>query len=107
MRAFLFFVLYGLGACLPAWAQTSIESFSPTGTVKGIRQVQVRFSAQMVPFGDLRLEDPFNIECPQPGKGRWIDGGNWSYDFERDLPGGVVCRFVLKDGIKDIAGKPV
>jgi len=107
MRAFLFFVLYGLGACLavPAWADTSITSFSPTGAVKGVRQVQVRFSAQMVAFGDLRVADPFTVDCPQEGKGRWIDGSNWSYDFVRDLPGGVVCRFVLKDGIKDLEGR--
>jgi len=107
MRAFLFFVLYGLGASLPAWAQTSITSFSPTGTVKGVRQVQATFSAQMVPFGDLRLSDPFTIECPEEGKGRWIDGSRWSYDFVRDLPAGVACRFTLKADLKDVKGVPL
>ena len=32
----------------------SVEMFSPQGTVKGVRQVSVRFSEQMVPFGDPR-----------------------------------------------------
>ena len=91
----------------PALSQTSLNAFSPAGTVKGVRQVQARFSAQMVPFGDLRLEDPFTIDCPEQGKGRWIDGSNWSYDFERDLPAGVACTFTLKPALKDVAGKPL
>ena len=91
----------------PALSQTSLASFSPTGAVKGVRQVQARFSGQMVPFGDLRLEDPFQIDCPEQGKGRWIDGSNWSYDFVRDLPAGVACSFTLKPGLTDIAGQPL
>ncbi|MFA9216198.1 MAG: MG2 domain-containing protein, partial [Sphingomonadaceae bacterium] len=91
----------------PARSQTSITSFSPTGSVKGVRQVQARFSGQMVPFGDLRLDDPFSVDCPEPGQGRWIDGSNWSYDFARDVPAGVACSFTLKPGQKDLAGQPL
>ena len=105
MRAFLFSLLCCLGLCLPAAADTSVSSFTPSGAVKGVRQVKVRFSAQMVAFGDLRTADPFTVDCPQEGKGRWVDGSIWSYDFVRDLPGGVVCLFVLKEDVKDIAGK--
>ena len=36
---------------------THIEVFSPQGTVKSVRHVSVRFSEQMVPFGDPRLVD--------------------------------------------------
>jgi uncharacterized protein YfaS (alpha-2-macroglobulin family) len=90
-----------------AWADTTIESFSPQGTVKGVRQVQARFTEQIVPFGDLRLDDPFTVTCPEHGTGRWVDGKNWSYDFDRDLPAGVNCSFTLKSGLKDLAGKPV
>jgi uncharacterized protein YfaS (alpha-2-macroglobulin family) len=96
-------VLCLLALPLAADAQ-SIASFSPEGTVKGVRQVQVRFETQMVAFGDLRLSDPMDIDCPQPGKGRWIDGSNWSYDFERDLPAGVACRFTLKPALRDLSG---
>ncbi|MBV7535572.1 alpha-2-macroglobulin [Duganella sp. sic0402] len=92
---------------LAVLADTSVLSFSPTGTVKDVRQVAARFSAQMVPLGDMRLGDPFNVDCPELGKGRWIDGQNWSYDFARDLPAGVACRFTLKDDVKDIDGKPL
>ncbi|MES2260494.1 MAG: MG2 domain-containing protein [Pseudomonadota bacterium] len=95
--------------CLPlaALAQTAVLSFSPDGIVKGVRQVKARFTAQMVPFGDLRLQDPFDADCPEAGKGRWVDGSNWVYDFERDLPAGVACRFTLKTELKDLAGQPL
>ncbi|HWW69577.1 MAG TPA: hypothetical protein VN089_06545, partial [Duganella sp.] len=86
-------------------AQTTVTSFSPTGTVKGVRQVAARFSAPMVPLGDMRLTDPFTVDCPEPGKGRWIDGQNWSYDFARDLPAGVACRFTVKADARDLGGK--
>ena len=89
------------------FAQTTITSFSPTGTVKGVRQVVARFSATMVPLGDMRLADPFTVDCPEPGKGRWIDGQNWSYDFDRDLPAGVACRFTARNDVKDLSGKPL
>jgi uncharacterized protein YfaS (alpha-2-macroglobulin family) len=93
----------------PALAQaaTTVESFTPQGTVKGVRQVQARFSGQVVAFGDLRLGDPFDIDCPEAGSGRWIDGSNWSYDFTRDLAAGVTCRFTLKAGSRDLAGAPI
>lgn len=82
-----------------------VESFSPQGVVKKVRQVSVRFSEQMVAFGDPRLEDPFEMKCPAKGKGRWADGKNWIYDFDEDLPAGVVCEFELKQGVKTLSGK--
>jgi hypothetical protein len=85
-----------------------VEFFSPQGTVKDVRQVSVRFSEQMVPFGDPRtLLDPFDLYCPEKGAGRWADGKNWVYDFERDLPAGVRCEFRLKPGVKTLSGKEV
>ena len=96
-----------LGAAAPAMSQTRVESFTPLGTVKQVRQATARFSGQMVPFGDLRLSDPFTVDCPEKGKGRWIDGSNWSYDFERDLPAAVRCTFALRADLHDIAGKPL
>ena len=85
-----------------------VEMFSPQGTVKGVRQVAVRFSEQMVPFGDPRgLIEPFTIDCPEKDKGRWADGKNWVFDFERDLPAGVQCTFRLKSGLKTLSGKEI
>ncbi|HEX7985020.1 MAG TPA: MG2 domain-containing protein, partial [Duganella sp.] len=95
------------GLPLAVLAQTTVTSFSPTGTVKGVRQVAARFSAPMVPLGDMRLTDPFTVDCPEPGKGRWIDGQNWSYDFARDLPAGVTCHFTVKADARDLGGKPL
>ena len=88
-------------------ATPGVLSFSPSGAAKAVRQVQVRFNTQMAALGDLALADPFTIACPEAGSGRWIDGANWSYDFARDLPGGVACRFTLKPGLKNLAGQPL
>ena len=109
MRLLFRFITMAALCSLPlaVLADTSIVSFSPSGTVKGVRQVAARFSGQMVPLGDMRLADPFTVDCPEEGRGRWVDGQNWSYDFVRDLPGGVVCRFSLKDEARDIDGKPL
>lgn len=84
-----------------------VELFSPQGTVKKVRQVSVRFSGQIVPFGDPRLVEPFEIKCPEKGRARWADGKNWIYDFDRDLPAGVICEFNLKPDLKTLAGKPI
>lgn len=81
-----------------------IESFSPQGEVKGVRQVSVRFTHEMVPLGDPRLPLPFDIDCAEKGSGRWVDGKNWVYDFERDLPAGVRCTFNLKPGTNALDG---
>jgi uncharacterized protein YfaS (alpha-2-macroglobulin family) len=84
-----------------------IEMFAPQGAVKEIRQVTARFSEPMVSFGDPQLADPFDIRCAEKGSGRWVDARTWSYDFERNLPGGVACRFTLKAGVKTLAGTAV
>ena len=100
----LFFLLVN-----PVMAQSpaAVDLFAPQGVVKGIRQVTARFSEQMVSFGDPRLTDPFEIRCPEKGQGRWIDGRNWSFDFTRDLPAGIVCEFSLKPGVKTLSGKEI
>ncbi len=88
----------------PAPSPTAkVEIFSPLGEVKNIRQVSARFSEQMVPFGDLRSAEPFDIQCAENGKGRWADGKNWVYDFDKDLPAGVVCEFSLKSDLKSLS----
>jgi hypothetical protein len=62
----------------------------------------------MVPLGDPRsFVDPFEIDCQMEGAGRWIDSRTWVYDFTRDLPGGLRCRFQLRTGLATQAGKSV
>jgi alpha-2-macroglobulin len=85
-----------------------VNQFSPQGTVKRVRQASASFSEPMVPFGDPRNSvDPFEIDCPEDGAGRWIDSRTWAYDFTRDLPGGVRCAFRLHPDLITQAGKPV
>ena len=84
-------------------ALVKVDAFTPQGEIKGVRQVVARFSAPMVAFGDPRLPDPFTIQCPATGHGRWADDRNWIYDFDEDLPAGLSCSFKTKPGIKNPA----
>jgi uncharacterized protein YfaS (alpha-2-macroglobulin family) len=86
---------------------TAIELFAPEGVVSQVRQATARFSNPMVPFGDLRAPAPIEVDCPVPGKGRWVDERTWVYDFERDLPGAARCRFQLRADVRDLAGQPL
>ncbi|MBP7766570.1 MAG: hypothetical protein KA113_15390 [Syntrophaceae bacterium] len=104
----LFFLVFFL--CVPAFAADppGVELFSPQGTVKGVRQVSVRFTDPMIPFGDPRSPaDPFDIACPAAGAARWADSCNWIYDFAEDLPAGIGCRFTLKPGLATLDGRPL
>ena len=88
-------------------AAAHVESFSPQGYVRQVRQVTARFSDSMVALGDPRLADPFTVSCPARGKGRWADTRDWVFDFDADLDAGVRCRFTLKPGLKSSSGAPV
>ncbi|MBI5574742.1 MAG: alpha-2-macroglobulin [Deltaproteobacteria bacterium] len=100
-------------ACSPTHAQAgpppTVERFSPEGYAAKVRQATVRFTEQMVPFGDPRISDPFEVSCAGgiAGRGRWADDKNWAYDFDEDLPAGVVCNFTLKPELKSLTGKYV
>ncbi len=84
-----------------------VEMFSPQGTVKGVRQVTARFSEQMLPFGKPRFVEPFVINCPEKGQSRWLDGKTWAYDFDKDLPAGIRCEFILKEGLKTLSSNEI
>ncbi len=88
-------------------AVVRVESFSPQGYVRQVRQVVVRFSGSMVALGDPRLADPFTVSCPAAGEGRWADTRDWVYDFNADLDAGVRCRFTLQPGLKSSSGAPL
>lgn len=98
-------VLLGAGA---AWCQSArVDAFNPTGETKDVRQVVARFSEPMVDFGDPRAEAPFDVDCPAKGRGRWSDARVWLYDFEADLPAGLICKFTLKPNVKSTGGAAV
>jgi uncharacterized protein YfaS (alpha-2-macroglobulin family) len=90
-----------------AQSGATVESFSPKGEVKAVRQVAARFSEPMVAFGDPRLASPFDIRCDAKGHGHWADGRNWVYDFDADLPAGVKCDFSTRAGLKAMSGQAV
>ena len=95
-----------LGTCAAA-ADAEIESFSPTGFTKDVRQVAVRFSEPMVALGDPGRSDPFTVQCAVPGTGRWIDERHWVYDFEHEVPGSERCTFTLRRSIRTLAGEAI
>ena len=99
--------LAAIAVLCQAQDQVRIESFSPLGITKGVRQVTARFSEPMTTFGDPRNESPFDINCPEKGSGRWADVKNWVFDFDHDLPAGVTCSFKLREGLKALAGTAV
>ncbi len=91
-----------------AQQQPQIVTFSPQGTVKGVRQIRARFSDAMVAFGDPKAAAaPFDIDCPEAGAARWADERNWIYDLDHDLPAGVRCEFRLKQALKTLAGREI
>ncbi len=70
-----------------------VESFSPQGVMRGVRQVAAHFSEPMVALGDPRsIADPFEIDCPIEGTSRWADGRSWVYTFKKDLPAGLLYK---------------
>ncbi|MDE0191619.1 MAG: MG2 domain-containing protein [Gammaproteobacteria bacterium] len=103
-RIFLAAIMIGAGFVR---AEARIETFSPTGYAKDVRQVAVRFSDAMVALGDPERSDPFAVDCEVPGNGRWIDQRNWVYDFDYDVPGAVRCVFVPRTDSRTLAGDAV
>ncbi len=105
LRLILFLFAFSFVAGLAAGEDAQVVLFTPQDEVKGVRQVQARFSEQIVPFGAMVPLEPFDVSCPEKGRGRWADGKNWIYDFDRDLPAGVVCHFTLKKDMVTLDGK--
>ena len=98
---------WALVSTCAAAAAAEIESFSPAGFTKDVRQVAVRFSAPMVALGDPDRRHPFTVRCATPGTGRWIDERHWVYDFEHEVPGAERCTFTLRRGVRTLAGEAI
>ena len=77
----------------------AIVAATPQGEVAQVRQVMVKFADAVVPFGDLRLADPFTIACQgsvPAGSGRWASDRVWLYDFREPLGPGTSCTATLR-----------
>ena len=97
--------LLSLAAALPP---PRVESFSPDVYARDVRQVVARFDAAIVPLGDPRAaSDAFAVDCAVPGQARWVTDREWVYDFAKDLPAGLACRFELKPGLRALNGARV
>ena len=88
-------------------AAAQVEQFVPQGTARQVRQASARFSSPMVALGDPRVAAPFDVTCPAPGAGRWIDPRTWVYDFGKELPAGIVCTFTPRQGLTALDGTAV
>ena len=102
--------IFTAAAALLAAASThaaTIASVSPQGEVAQVRQVTVKFSEAVVPFGDLRLPDPMIVSCQgaaPAGSGRWANERVWLYDFREALPPGTRCTLKAKPDWKPSSG---
>ena len=72
-----------------------------------IERFTVRFSQPMVPLGDPRAAGPFDVTCPIGGEGRWVDPQTFVHEFKSSLPGGTMCEFKIKAGLKSVGGYAV
>lgn len=83
-----------------------VTSFAPQGDVRNAQQVHIRFSDNVVSFGDPRdRKQPFTTNCTQPAQSRWIDARNWAYEFKSPLPGGLRCDFTARTDLTSKAGR--
>jgi hypothetical protein len=98
--------LFAAGALGAAGARAAtIASVSPQGEVAQVRQLSVRFSEAVVPFGDPRLPDPMSLSCQAAvpaGSGRWANDRVWLYDFREALPPGARCSLKARADWKPI-----
>jgi hypothetical protein len=82
----------------------AVVAATPQGEVAQVRQVTVKFGEAVVPFGDLRLSDPFTITCRganvPAGSGRWANDRVWLYDFREPLGPGTTCTATLRSDWK-------
>lgn len=118
-------VLALLALIAPSIASAAlIESVYPTGSVKQVQQVTVRFSDDMVPLGDPRSKTPpLTLECNVKAQGgkrpkagetktpefttRWADSKNWVLEFHKPLASGIQCKLKPAENLKSLAGDAV
>jgi hypothetical protein len=87
-----------------------VLSISPQGEARDVRQVAVRFDADMVPLGQSDGTEPATLQCsPQTpeGRARWTGPRAWAFEFAADVRGGTRCNVVFKPGLKTLAGDAV
>lgn len=109
MRFFLAcsFALFGPAFFAPTSYAYTVESISPQGEAKNVRQVRLVFSDPMISFGDPNVTPGTVVACSSlpkgvEGNGRWLSVKEWVYEFSRELPAGVACDVKLTSGLQDL-----
>lgn len=94
----------------PALHAAGVLAVSPQGEARDVRQVSVRFDADMVPLGQDEGAEPATLQCSPrtpEGRARWIGPRAWAFEFAADVRGGTRCNVVFKPGLKTLAGEAV
>lgn len=94
-----------------AWAEQvpQVTVFQPVGMQREVRQVQMRFSDEIVALGDDKARDPATVTCSGTDErpiGHWQNGYTWVAEFAQPLPDGVACT-VTPGNIKTLTGAEV
>lgn len=103
-------ILAAAVAVTPSLHAAGVLSVSPQGEAVNVRQVSVRFDADMVPLGQSDDAAPASVQCtPQTpaGRARWIGPRAWAFEFAQDVRGGTRCNILFKTGLKTLAGDVV
>ncbi len=98
---------------LGAWALSAqalqLASVRPQGEVAQVRQLVLRFDADVVPAGRTDAPAPATLRCngaaPPAGSARWAGPRQWNYDFQDDLPPGLRCEVTLSADLKSLQGE--
>jgi len=109
MKDWLLGVAVGLLLIAPLTASAPVPPPRVVDAVKGtdgrsVTRFTLRFSEPMVSLGS-QSPPPFEMNCPVPGQGRWVDPAAFVWEFEKPLPGSTTCRADLKRGLKALAGR--
>ncbi|WP_260597281.1 alpha-2-macroglobulin family protein [Sphingomonas endolithica] len=96
-------------APVAAFGDNSPQVIMATPGIGGgaIERFTARFSQPMVALGDPRATGPFDVTCAVDGEGRWVDPQTFVHEFKAPLPGGTVCEFKIKQGLKSASGYAV
>jgi uncharacterized protein YfaS (alpha-2-macroglobulin family) len=89
----------------------TVTSLSPQGEVAQVRQLVARFDEPAVVFGDARAAAPLSLRCSDAqatrGSGRWNNDREWVFQFDEDLPPGLVCTVQRVPGFRSPRGTEI
>lgn len=95
--------LIGALSGAPAAAASPVR-FTPTGEVAELREVRAVFAEAMVRLGDGAAADPYQVDCPAAGRGRWVDPVTWVWRLDGPARAGLRCSFTPRPGVRALSG---